>query len=44
MVHMPVIPAFGGLRQEDLTFETSLGAYNEFKFKVGLGEEACLRE
>lgn len=44
MVHMPVIPAFGGLGQEDLTFEASLGAHNEFKFKVGLGEKTCLRE
>lgn len=41
---MPVIPAFGGLRQEDLTFEASLGAHNEFKFKVGFGEEASQLE
>lgn len=44
MVHMPVILAFGGLGQEDLTFEASFGAHNEFKFKVGLGEKTCLRE
>lgn len=42
VVHMPVIPAFGRLRQEDLTFEASLGPYNELKFKVGLGTEASL--